>query len=344
MKKVYEERATHSVAAEESQGAETQKRRAKGLKRVNEKPIPAAESPAAKKAKNSAGPPGSSVESEPSKETSAPAAPMIAKDPNDPSRHPRTVFVSNLDFKVTEDDLRQILSSSGTITDIRLVRDYKQRSKGYCFVEFSTECEAKSALSRDRETVNGRPMYISPNEADAALKHPVFKYQANLEKNKLFVKGLDTSVTKEELQEMFGQYGALKDVRLVTYRSGLSKGLAYVEYIDDASASTALLQTDRTIFKEKEISVALSQPPPRKAPSAEGKGFGDTSLGGGMRSRKSQVSFVPAAVQRQTKPAASNLMPPPTSQTTPKSNAEFRQMLFKWTSFTHWYMVQIHGN
>ena len=32
-------------------------------------------------------------------------------------------------------------------------------------------------------------MYISPSEPDAALKHPAFKFQATLERKKLFVKG-----------------------------------------------------------------------------------------------------------------------------------------------------------
>ena len=33
------------------------------------------------------------------------------------------------------------------------------------------------------------------------------------------------------------QHGKLKDVRLVTYRSGAPKGLAYVEYEDEVSES-----------------------------------------------------------------------------------------------------------
>lgn len=62
-----------------------------------------------------------------------------AKRPDDPTRQARTVFVSNLDFALKESDIRAVLSSSGTITDIRLVLDFKKRSKGYCYVEFSTE-------------------------------------------------------------------------------------------------------------------------------------------------------------------------------------------------------------
>lgn len=52
------------------------------------------------------------------------------------SKDHRTVFVSNLDFSTDETLIRDVFASCGKITDLRLVRDYKGRSKGYCYVEF----------------------------------------------------------------------------------------------------------------------------------------------------------------------------------------------------------------
>jgi RNA recognition motif-containing protein len=40
-------------------------------------------------------------------------------------------------------------------------------------------------------------------------------------------------VTKEELEGVFKSYGSLKDTRIVTYRNGHSKGLAYVEFYNE---------------------------------------------------------------------------------------------------------------
>lgn len=256
----------------------------------------------------------------PSTASATATGPAMPKDPKDPSRHPRTVFVSNLDYKATEDDIRSAMSSSGTVTDLRLVLDFKQRSKGYCYVEFATDGEAKEALKRDREPLLGRPMFISPSEENAALKHPVFKYQASLEKNKLFVKGIEPKATKEEVEQLFTPFGKLKDVRIVTYRSGHSKGIAYVEYADDASASRALVKLDGSLFQGKELSVALSQPPPRRASDAAAAA-NEPSLGAGVRTRKTQVSFLPSSlathkVQENITGAA-------------KSNADFRMLLNK---------------
>lgn len=58
---------------------------------------------------------------------------------HDPSKDERTVFVSNLDFSTEEQVVRDAFSSCGTITDLRLVRDFKGRSKGYCYVEFEKQ-------------------------------------------------------------------------------------------------------------------------------------------------------------------------------------------------------------
>lgn len=47
----------------------------------------------------------------------------------------RSVFVSNLDFAVTEFDVKDALSSIGHC-EVLLVRDFKGRSKGFGYVLF----------------------------------------------------------------------------------------------------------------------------------------------------------------------------------------------------------------
>lgn len=57
---------------------------------------------------------------------------------HDSSKDNRTVFVSNLDYSVGDATIREVFSSLGTITDLRLVKDFKGRSKGFCYVEFGS--------------------------------------------------------------------------------------------------------------------------------------------------------------------------------------------------------------
>lgn len=49
-----------------------------------------------------------------------------------------TVFVSNLDYTATEDEVRDVLKPAGPITLFRMIKDYKGRSKGYCYVQLSS--------------------------------------------------------------------------------------------------------------------------------------------------------------------------------------------------------------
>lgn len=51
----------------------------------------------------------------------------------------------------------------------------------------------------------------------------VFKYNTSMEKQKIFISGLPFSCTKEQLENICRSHGAIKDVRLVTYRSGKPK-------------------------------------------------------------------------------------------------------------------------
>ena len=54
----------------------------------------------------------------------------------------RTVFLSNLDFEVDEVEIRDLLSSTGPVVEVRLVKHPNGKSKGFAFVEFATVREA----------------------------------------------------------------------------------------------------------------------------------------------------------------------------------------------------------
>jgi len=251
----------------------------------------------------------------------------------------RTVFLSNLSFTIDEEGIKEIMSLSGPIAEVRLAHHVTGKSKGFAFVEYESKEAAAEALKRDNELIDGRPMYIS--KCDPNKKGHSFKYKLGLEKNKLFLKGLPASYTKVNIQEIFGVHGKILDIRLVTYRNGHSKGMAFVDYEDEVSAAAALLKTDGMKVEDSILQVALSNPPERKpeggVPAADVK-----SLGGGQKKvGKSQVAFMPRSVAAQakkgpvgpSKPVAFVPSSKPDSSdqngnsSAGKSNADFRKML-----------------
>jgi cold-inducible RNA-binding protein len=78
------------------------------------------------------------------------------------------LFLGNLPYSTTEQDLRELLGRSGaTVGSIRVVTDLDTgRSKGYAFVELSTAEEAARAV-RDLNGFNLDGRSIVVNEARA---------------------------------------------------------------------------------------------------------------------------------------------------------------------------------
>lgn len=73
----------------------------------------------------------------------------------------KKLFVGNLSYTMTDADLMQIFSAYGKVISANVVIDkFNQRSKGFGFVEFETEEEAKAALALDGSDQGGRNIAV----------------------------------------------------------------------------------------------------------------------------------------------------------------------------------------
>ena len=58
------------------------------------------------------------------------------------------LYVGNLSYSTSEDDLRTLFAQAGTVTSVAVINDRDTgRSKGFAFVEMSTQAEAEKAVS-----------------------------------------------------------------------------------------------------------------------------------------------------------------------------------------------------
>jgi RNA recognition motif-containing protein len=58
------------------------------------------------------------------------------------------LYVGNLAYTTTEDDLRALFAQAGTIASVALIKDRDTgRSKGFAFIEMSTQVEAQKAIN-----------------------------------------------------------------------------------------------------------------------------------------------------------------------------------------------------
>lgn len=73
------------------------------------------------------------------------------------------IYVGNLPWAMTDDDLRNTFEEFGEVSSARIIIDkYNKRSKGFGFVEMSDETQAESAISGlDGKELNGRPLKVN---------------------------------------------------------------------------------------------------------------------------------------------------------------------------------------
>ncbi len=75
------------------------------------------------------------------------------------------LYVGNLSYDTTEDQVRDLFGGYGTPESVRLITDRDTgRAKGFGFVEFANDQEAKAAMSAlNGQPFNGRALTV--NEA-----------------------------------------------------------------------------------------------------------------------------------------------------------------------------------
>jgi len=73
------------------------------------------------------------------------------------------MYVSNLGFHTTEDDLKKLFEPFGQVSSARVIKDRETgRSRGFGFVEMASETEATQAMNKlNGKEVEGRSISVS---------------------------------------------------------------------------------------------------------------------------------------------------------------------------------------
>ena len=75
------------------------------------------------------------------------------------------LYVGNLSYDINKSDLEQMFAAHGAVTSVQVITDREtQRSKGFGFVEMSSEQEAQAAIAAlNGKSIDGRALTV--NEA-----------------------------------------------------------------------------------------------------------------------------------------------------------------------------------
>lgn len=80
------------------------------------------------------------------------------------------IYVGNLSFEVTDEDLRGAFESFGRVESAKIIKDkYSGQSRGFGFVEMPSADEAKSAISgMNGKELKGRALNVNEARPRAA--------------------------------------------------------------------------------------------------------------------------------------------------------------------------------
>jgi len=123
--------------------------------------------------------------------------------------HPReqdkeaTVYVGNLDERVSDSLVWELMLQAGRIVNVHLPKDrVTQTHQGYGFVEFISEEDADYAAKiMNQVRLYGKPIRVNKASAD---KQKTVEVGAEL-----FIGNLDASVDERVLYETFSRFGPL---------------------------------------------------------------------------------------------------------------------------------------
>ncbi|PSO49131.1 MAG: RNA-binding protein [Cyanobacteria bacterium SW_9_44_58] len=75
-----------------------------------------------------------------------------------------SIYIGNLDYSVTQDDLSEVFAEYGTVKRVHLPTDRETgRMRGFGFVEMSSESEESNAISElDGAEWMGRELKVNP--------------------------------------------------------------------------------------------------------------------------------------------------------------------------------------
>lgn len=73
------------------------------------------------------------------------------------------IYIANLHFSVSEEELKQLFTQYGAVGSVNLILDKKsKKSKGFAFVEMTNNEEAQEAITRiNGKEIRGRNTKVS---------------------------------------------------------------------------------------------------------------------------------------------------------------------------------------
>ncbi|KXX80433.1 Multiple RNA-binding domain-containing protein 1 [Madurella mycetomatis] len=157
------------------------------------------------------------------------------------------LFLRNLSYTVTEDDIREHFGKFGNLEEVNLPLDNRGKSKGFAMIRYEEPAAAVAAFQTDGSTFQGRIIHILPAAARRENKLDEFAIsKLPLKKQQLLKKKAEAASSTFNWNSLFMSQDAVNAA--VAERLGVSKH----ELLDPTDASAAVKQAvaETTVIQE----------------------------------------------------------------------------------------------
>lgn len=167
----------------------------------------------------------------------------------------RKLFVGGLNKASTdEDQLKSYFEQFGNIIDCTIMRDTERQSRGFGFVLFEDTMSVDKIMNAKKE---GHEFTIDDNHIE--IKRALPKVPGGTAGSsrtgglyrKVFVGGLPSSITEDDLKTYFERYGRVNEVELLRDReTNRLRGFAFVTFEEEDSADKCIQRRSHEICKK----------------------------------------------------------------------------------------------
>jgi len=176
---------------------------------------------------------------------------LLERDDEKDQLETSSLFVKNLDFKTTTEQLAETFRpldgfvSARVKTKVDAKKPGQILSMGFGFVEFRSKEQAQAALKvMDGYVLDGHVLSVKASHkgldaAEERRREDVAKKAAG-QRTKIVVKNLPFEASKKDVRALFGTYGQLRSVRVPKKFNSTSRGFAFAEFTTPREAENAL--------------------------------------------------------------------------------------------------------
>jgi len=153
-----------------------------------------------------------------------------------------TVYVGNLYYEVTADQIKRVFGRFGDIENVRIIFDNRGLSRGFGYVEYKSIEDAKTAIENlDMQVFEGRNLVCQFHKAKEQSRDPNKKpYVPNAPSKTIFIGNMSFEMSDKDLNDLFRDVRNVVDVRVaIDRRTGQPRGFAHADFVDVQSATKA---------------------------------------------------------------------------------------------------------